>query len=146
MFANLRSIEGGLFDDFRRLEREMNQLFANAPSSGGIRAVKPGYPPLKVGVTPERIDVYLFAPGIDPKQLEISLHKNLLSIKGERKLEREEGAEYYRRERFDGDFQRAVNLPEDADPEQVEAGYEKGVLHVAMQRRKAAKPKQIEVK
>lgn len=146
MFGNLRSFEGSLFDDFRRLEREMDQLFGNVPWSGGIRSAARGYPPLNLGVTPERIDVYLFAPGIDPSRLEITLHQNLLAIKGERKAETAEGAQYYRRERYDGDFHRAVNLPEDADPEQVEATYTDGILHVAIQRREAAKPRQIEVK
>lgn len=146
MFGNLRNFEGGLFDDFRRLEREMDQLFGNTPWSGGIRSATRSYPPLNLGVTPERIDVYLFAPGIDSKGLEITLHQNLLTIKGERKAERDENAQYYRRERFDGDFHRAVNLPEDADPEKVEASYSDGVLHVAIQRREADKPRQIEVK
>jgi HSP20 family protein len=145
MFGNLRSYEGSLFDDFRRLEREMDHMFDNVPWRGGIRAVAHGYPPLNVGVTPDQVDVYLFAPGIDPKLLEITLHQNLLTIKGERKLDREVGIQYYRRERIDGDFHRAVNLPEDADPEQVEATYSEGVLHVAIRRRKAAKPRQIEV-
>jgi HSP20 family protein len=59
---------------------------------------------------------------------------------------REEGAQYYRRERFDGAFHRAVNLPDDADPDRVEANYQDGVLHIAVQRRESAKPRQIEVK
>lgn len=146
MFGNLRSFEGGLFDDFRRLEREMDQLFGNVPWSGGIRSAARSYPPLNLGVTPERIDVYLFAPGIDTKRLEITLHQNLLTIKGQRKPEREENAQYYRRERFEGDFHRAVNLPEDADPDKVQASYRDGVLHVEIQRRDAVKPRQIEVK
>ncbi len=147
MFGSLRNFEGGLFDDFRRLEREMDQLFSNGPWTGGIRASARGsYPPINVGVTPERVDVYLFAAGVDPKKLEITLHQNLLTIKGERRPMREEGAQYYRRERFDGEFHRAVNLPDDADPERVEANYEDGVLHVAIQRQESAKPRQIEVK
>jgi len=147
MFGSLSNFEGGLFDEFRRLERELDQHFGNAPWSGGIRAAsKGGYPPINVGVTPERIDVYLFVPGVDPSALEITLHRNLLTVKGERRTMREEGAQYYRRERFDGDFHRAVNLPEDADPEQVEANYQDGVLHIAVKRREAAKPRQIEVK
>ena len=147
MFGSLSNFEGSLFDDFRRLENEMDQLFSNVPWSGGIRAAAQGsYPPINVGVTPERVDVYLFAAGVEPKQLEITLHQNLLTIKGERRPMREEGAQYYRRERFDGDFHRAVNLPEDADPERVEANYKDGVLHISIQRRESAKPRQIEVK
>lgn len=146
MFGNLYGIESSLFDDFRRLEREMDQMFDTVPWRGGIRATARSYPPLNIGISPEKVDVYLFTPGIDPKQLEITLHQNLLTIKGERKLERDHSAQYYRRERFEGAFHRAVNLPEDADPERVEADYKDGVLHVAVQRREAAKPRQIEVK
>ena len=146
MFGNLRNFEDGLFGDFRRLEREMDQLFGNVPWNGGIRSAARSYPPLNLGVTPERIDVYLFAPGIDPKRLDITLHQNLLTIKGNRKAERDENAQYYRRERYDGDFHRAVNLPEDADAEKVEASYSDGVLQVTIQRRGADKPRQIEVK
>jgi HSP20 family protein len=147
MFGNMRGFEGNLFDEFRRLEREMDQLFGSVPWTGGIRASsRGGYPPLNVGVTPERIDVYLFVPGIDPKSLEITLHQNLLTVKGERHLKHEEGVQYYRRERYEGKFHRAVNLPEDADSEKVTANYQDGVLHVAIQRREASKPRQIEVK
>ncbi|MGD8909156.1 MAG: Hsp20/alpha crystallin family protein [Chromatiales bacterium] len=147
MFESMSNFEGSLFDDFRRLEREMDQLFGSVPWSGGIRAAARGsYPPVNVGVTPQQIDVYLFAPGVEPKQLEITLHQNLLTVKGERRPMREEGAQYYRRERFDGAFHRAVNLPDDADPDRVEANYQDGVLHIAVQRRESAKPRQIEVK
>lgn len=147
MFGSLRNLEGSLFDDFRRIEREMDQWLGNGPWSGGIRATaRGGYPPLNLGITPEQIDVYLFVPGIETKSLDITLHKNLLTVKGKRAVMREEGAQYYRRERYEGDFHRAVNLPEDADPDKVEASYQDGVLHIAIQRRESAKPRQIEVK
>jgi len=57
----------------------------------------------------------------------------------------EEDANYYRRERFDGAFRRVLALPEDADPERVEAHYQDGVLQITVQRREAARPRQIEV-
>ncbi|MEJ2694490.1 MAG: Hsp20/alpha crystallin family protein [Candidatus Thiodiazotropha sp.] len=75
-----------------------------------------------------------------------TLHQNLLTLKGERRTTKEEGVQYFRQERFDGEFHRAVNLPEDADPEKVEANYQDGVLHIAIQRQESAKPRQIEVK
>lgn len=147
MFGSLRNFEGDPLDDFRRLERELDQLFGSVPWSGGIRAAARGsYPPLNLGVTPERIDIYLFVPGVDPKRLEITLHQNLLTLKGERRTKKEESAQYFRQERFDGEFHRAVNLPEDADPEKVDANYQDGVLHIAIQRHESAKPRQIEVK
>jgi HSP20 family protein len=147
MFGNLRGFEGSLFDDFRRLGSEMEQLLGSAPWTGGIRASARGaYPPLNVGVTSDQIDVYLFVPGVDPKRLEITLQQNLLTVKGKRELPWKEGAQYYRRERHEGEFHRAINLPEDTDPEKVEANYQDGVLHVAIQRRESTKPRQIEIK
>ena len=147
MFVNLGNFETGLFDEFRRLEREMDQVFGAAPQPSSIRTVARGtYPPLNVGSTPDQVDVYLFAAGMDPKRLDISIQQNLLTVAGERQLITEEGTNYYRRERFDGAFRRVVTLPEDVDPNKVEASYQDGVLHILIQRRESARPKRIEVK
>ena len=135
-----------LFDQFRRLESEMGQLFGHSPSPAGIRAVQRGtFPPINVGATPERIDVYLFAAGLDAKKLDLSIQHNLLSVSGSRRIEAEKNAEYYRRERYDGDFRRVITLPDDVDPEQVEAKYRNGVLQITIKRREAARPRQITV-
>ena len=147
MFANLSGLEGGLFDEFRRMEQEMDQLFGRSPWTAGIRSVARGtYPPINIGSTPEQVDVFLFAAGVDPTSLEISIHQNLLTIDGERRLITEEGADYFRKERFDGAFHRVVTLPDDVDPEQVEAGYRDGVLRITIKRRVKSQPRQIEVK
>lgn len=147
MFGNLGSFENDLFDEFRRMQRDMDQLFGAMPWPSSIRAVARGtYPPINVGSTPDQVDVYLFAAGVDPKSLDISIQRNLLTVAGERKSVTEEGANYYRRERFDGAFRRVVTLPDDVDPDRVDASYRDGILHVAVQRRESAKPRQIEVK
>ena len=147
MFANLTNFGGSLFDDFRRLEDAMDDLYDRWPLPGGIRSVERGtYPPLNVGATPERVDVYLFVAGLDPKALEIAIQQNLLTISGERRAPREENANYYRKERFDGRFRRLITLPDDVDPEQVEAHYRDGVLEIHVKRREVSRPRQIEVK
>ena len=147
MFENLFSgFDTDLFDQFRRLEGEMGQLFGHSPWPAGIRAVQRGtFPPINVGATPERVDVYLFAPGLDAKKLDLSIQQNLLSVSGSRKIEANENAEYYRRERYDGDFRRVITLPDDVDPERVDAKYRDGVLQITIQRREAARPRQITV-
>jgi HSP20 family protein len=91
------------------------------------------------------VDVYLFSPGIDPKSLDISIQQNLLTVAGERKPLAEENTQFYRKERFQGEFRRVITLPEDIDPERVEAKYTDGVLHIAVQRRESSKPRQIAV-
>ena len=145
MFGNLGGFEGGLFDEFRRMQQEMDQLFG-VPWPGSIRSVARGtYPPINIGRTPEQVDVYLFAAGVNPKTLDISIQQNLLTVSGERKVMHEEEADYYRKERFDGTFRRVVSLPEDVDPDRVDASYRDGILHVTVQRREAARPRQIQV-
>ena len=134
------------FDDVRRLEAELNQILSRSPYSTGIRAVPRGtYPPINVGATPERVDVYLFVAGADPEKIDVSVQQNLLTVSGSRHIVVNPQADYYRRERFDGDFHRVIALPDDADPDRVDARYRDGVLHVTVQRRQAAKPRQIQI-
>jgi HSP20 family protein len=104
------------------------------------------YPPINIGSTPEQVEIYLFAAGLNPETLDISIQQNLLTVAGDRKLQVEEGADYYRKERYDGGFRRVVTLPEDVDPDQVEASYRDGVLHVTIKRRESTRPRQITVK
>jgi len=147
MFRMLSPFEGNLFDEFRRLEHDLDQLYGSGPWPNGIRSASRGaFPPINVGSTPDQVDVYLFAAGIDPKSLDVSIQQNLLTVAGERKVSIKEGAEYYRKERFDGTFHRALTLPENVDPDQVDAHYKDGVLHIVIQRREAVKPRQIEIK
>ncbi|HZI85001.1 MAG TPA: Hsp20/alpha crystallin family protein [Casimicrobiaceae bacterium] len=147
MFGSLfSSFDTHLFDGLRRAEDDMDQVFGSAPWPAGIRSVRRGtFPPINVGSTPEQVDVYMFAAGLDPKSLELSIQENLLSVSGSRKIEVNEDAEYYRRERFDGDFRRVISLPDDVDPERVEARYRDGVLQITVQRRESARPRQIVV-
>jgi HSP20 family protein len=98
-----------------------------------------------VGSTPDRVDVYLFAAGLDPKAIDISIQQNLLAISGGRKVEVKEDADYYRRERFDGEFRRVISLPDDVDPDKVDAKYRDGVLQITVRRRESARPRQITV-
>jgi HSP20 family protein len=134
------------FDEFRRFETQLDQLFSSSPWPAGIRTVQRGsFPPLNVGATSDRVHVYLFAAGIDPKSLEVSIQQNLLSISGTRRVETEETAQYYRQERFDGEFQRVITLSDDVDPDRVEAHYRNGVLQITIHRRESARPRQISV-
>ncbi len=147
MFGSLSNYEGGLFDDLRRMQQDMDEMFGPRAWPAGIRSVARGtYPPVNIGATGDRVDVYLFAAGLDTKALDISIQQNLLTVAGERNQELPENVEYYRRERFNGSFRRVISLPEDVDPEKVDARYVDGVLCVSIKRREASKPRQIELK
>ncbi|RTZ72998.1 MAG: Hsp20/alpha crystallin family protein [Gammaproteobacteria bacterium] len=137
--------EGSLFDDLLRIQRQMESVFGS-PLTAGIRSMGvAAFPPVNVGTTPEEIDVYLFAPGVDPTSLDINIQNNVLTVSGERRIIREEGASYYRKERFDGEFRRVLTLPEDVDPDRVDATYKDGVLHIRIERKESSKPRQIKV-
>ena len=150
MFERIWGYEHPLSGHMRRLEQELDELFGGNASLTGtrdIRSLPTGtFPALNVAATAEAITVYLFAPSVDPKRLDISLQQNVLSISGEREIPADEQATYYRRERFSGPFRRAVSLPEDVDAERVDAKYLNGILTIKVDRRQAPKPRQIEVR
>jgi HSP20 family protein len=147
MFGSAYS-ESPLLAQFRRLEEELDEIFGSStPWTGGIRSLPPGtFPPINVGSTEEHVTVYLFAPGIDAKKLDISIQQNVLTVRGEREVPRGEDAAYYRRERFGGEFRRVISLPDDIDPEQVEASYRDGVVQITVRRRESARPRQISIR
>ena len=117
------------------------------PSS--IRSVTAGAaPPVNVGRTPTSVEVYAFAPGLDVSKIDVSLDRGVLRIAAERPAAQPEGdakRQVYARERSTGAFSRAVALPDDIDPERVNASYRDGVLQVSIARRETAQPKRIAV-
>jgi HSP20 family protein len=146
MFGTLTNFEY-LFDELRRMEQGLDQMFGRGAAPAGIRSVSRGtFPAANVGVTDQEVQVYLFAPGIDAKTLQVTIQQNLLLVSGERTLPVKEKATYYRQERFDGGFRRVVTLPEDVDAGRVDATYRDGVLQISVKRLEAAKPRQIEIK
>jgi HSP20 family protein len=149
MYEQFGLPDSGLLAQFRRMEQELDELFSSGTAWNGIRNIRSlpagSFPAVNVGATPEAVTVYLFAPGIDPKTLEMSIQQNLLSISGRRELPEQKEANYYRQERFNGTFRRVVSLPEDVDPDRVTAKYVDGIVHVSIARRESAKPRQIAI-
>ncbi len=147
MFASRGYFDSGLLGDISRIQRELEGLFEAGAWSPGLNISSMGsYPPINIGSSADRVDVYLFAAGLDPKTIDLSIQKNQLAISGERMLITEDGADYYRQERFDGKFRRVITLPEDVDPGHVDASYRDGVIHVSLARYETVKPHSIEVK
>lgn len=147
MFGSLMGLQNSLLDEFLRLHHEMDGVLGEGLASGnGIRSLPRGaFPPINVVQTPTEVQVYLFAPGIDPKQLSVSIQQNLLTIEGKRQIPSQKQATYYRQERFSGAFHRAISLSDDIDPQRVEATYRDGIVQITLHRREAAKPRQIEI-
>lgn len=105
------------------------------------------WPTVDVIETPENLQVKAEMPGIDPKEIEIAVHGETLTIRGEKKEEKEEkGKTWHRRERTAGTFQRSIVLPFAIDADHVEAFEEAGVLNITLPKREDVMPKKIEVK
>lgn len=136
---------GDMFAELDRLQREVQQAF-ESPSIRGFG--RGGYPALNVGNTPQSIELYAFAPGLDPQSIEVNLERGVLTISGERasELPQEEKVSLHINERFAGRFRRVVSLPDDdINPSGVSAQYRDGVLHVSVKRRESAKPRRIAI-
>jgi HSP20 family protein len=136
-----------LFSELDRLQRQMSTLFGGFPSS--LRSSRLGtFPPINIGTTDDTIEIVAFAPGVDASKLDISIDKGLLTIAGERTTSLPYSAESgraYAQERFVGSFRRAVELPQHADPDKVQARYIDGCLLISIGKREASKPRAITV-
>ena len=166
-----------VFAEMDRLQRDMQQAFDLSPTIRGLS--RSGFPALNVGGTPQAIEVYAFAPGLDPETLDVQLERGLLTLAGVRRSPLAQGngnasgtadgssqegvpregslregatqessgskAAVHINERFEGAFRRVITLPEDADPEAVQASYRDGVLRITVQRRSSAQPRRIAV-
>jgi len=136
-----------IFAEMDRLQRDVQQAFDLSPTIRGF--ARNGFPALNVGSTPEALEIYAFAPGVDPATLEVNLERGLLTIAGERKSTLppagDKKAAVHINERFEGAFRRVMTLPDDADPDAVEAKLRDGVLHIRVQRRASEQPRRIAI-
>ena len=147
MIATMLKTPASWFADLDRLQRELDQDFGALGMPVSIRAVGgASFPAINVGSTPQAVEIYAFAPGIDASQLEVTVDHNLLTIAGKRELPAApKGQVSYAEERFSGGFRRVISLPEDIDPSRIEARYTDGVLRVNIARREAVQPRRIAV-
>jgi HSP20 family protein len=103
-------------------------------------------PPVDIYEDEHNITLKLEVPGIDEKDIDVRVENTTLTVHGERKIEKEEKEENFRRvERQYGSFTRSFTLPSSVDSAQVSADYDKGVLKIKLAKKAEAKPKQIKV-
>ena len=137
---------GGLFAPFGDLQREINEAFEDvwkdfdfAPFRGERRLVDI-VPTTDVSETDSAIVVSVELPGIDEKDVEVTVSEDRLTIKGEKKAQKEEKEKnYYRMERSYGAFRRAIALPDEADADNADATFDKGVLTITIPKTEKAK-------
>lgn len=137
-----RSLYGDPLRDMRRLQAEMSRLLQAASPMGDL-----SFPAMNVFAGPDGVAVTAEMPGVSKDDLQISVHRDTLTLKGERKGAQTEGpTAYHRRERGVGRFVRTLSLPFPIDPEKVDASLEDGVLRLSLARPESDKPRTIQVK
>jgi HSP20 family protein len=137
------------FREFSTLQDRMNRLFRESHGPEGREealATTSFAPPVDVYEDEHNVTLKIEVPGIDEKDIDVRIENNVLTVHGERKFEKEEKEENFRRvERQYGSFTRTFSLPTTVDAEKVSANYDKGILKVALPKKAEAKPKQIKV-
>lgn len=140
---------------FYSLQREMNSIFDRffsdfTPARGWDEDMSGGYlPRVDVKETQKHVRVEAELPGMDEKDIDISIKDNLLTLRGEKRIEREEKEEgFYQLERSYGKFHRNILLPAEVDSGKVEAVFKKGILSIQLPKKPQAqqKAKRIEIK
>lgn len=147
MYDTYLSVPSRFFTDIDRVRGEFDSMFGWGGASRAIRSTAGStYPAINVGHSPQAVDIHVFAPGIDAGRAEITLDRGVLTIAGERTSDlppESPKTSMHARERQSGKFRRTINLPDDIDPNQVQATYRDGVLHVHLIRREAVQPRRI---
>jgi HSP20 family protein len=137
------------FREFSTLQDRMNRLFRESYGPEGREeslTTTTFAPPVDVYEDEHTVSLKIEVPGIDEKDIDVRIENNVLAVHGERKFEKEEKEENFRRvERQYGSFTRTFTLPTTVDAEKVSANYDKGILKIALPKKAEAKPKQIKV-
>jgi HSP20 family protein len=127
------------------MDRLWDRFFSERPALDMLE--KSWEPTLDISETKSDLIVKAELPGIDPKEIDISLTGDTLTIKGEKQQEKEEKEEnYYRIERSYGIFSRTIKLPVSVQNNKIKASYQHGVLKITLPKSEEAKQKQIKIK
>ncbi len=129
------------------LQEQVNRLFGNVLERAGEESNLTSWAPaVDIYETEHELVVKADLPEVDPKELDIRVENNLLTIRGERKFEKKVNEDNYLRvERAYGSFSRSFSLANTVNAEAIKADYQNGVLTLTIPKREEAKPKQIKV-
>lgn len=138
------------FREVSKLRREMDRLWEDY-FGPGRRALQPleevWAPAVDVSESGDKVTIKAEIPGLEAKDIEISMVGETLTIKGEKKAEREEkGESYHLVERSYGSFMRSLKIPAAVEADKIEATYKNGVLTITCPKKEEVKPKAIEIK
>jgi HSP20 family protein len=134
------------FRDVVALQNRVNSLFREMNEGDNPLTTASFVPAVDIYEDSKKVVLKLEVPGMEVKDLDIRVENNTLTVRGERKLEKDEKEEnFHRIERRYGSFYRAFTLPSTVDTEKVQASYNAGVLKLELNKKPEAQPKQIKV-
>ncbi len=138
------------FQELNLITNRMNRLFQDSfgPGAAGEEGMTTTsfVPPVDIYEDEHNITLKIEVPGMEQKDIDVRVENNTLTVRGERKFDKEEKEEnFHRVERRYGSFYRAFTLPNTVDTDNVNAEYENGVLKIKLAKKAEAKPKQIKV-
>jgi HSP20 family protein len=129
-----------------RMNRMFEDVFSGRAEEGKELTTSTWAPSVDIFETEKELVLTAEIPGIDEKDVEIKIEDNTLSLKGERKFEKETKEEnYHRIERSYGSFYRAFTLPNSIDPDRIQATHENGVLKITMPKRDELQPRKVKI-
>jgi HSP20 family protein len=142
---------GSFPSDILSMQREMNRMFDSLFHSGlpDETALPPTTwsPAVDIAEHDDGYVVKMEIPGVDKNDVKITMQDNTLTVRGEKKQERESrGSNYHRVERSFGAFQRSFTLSSSVKPEKIDASFKDGILNIELPKAEESKPKQIDVK
>ena len=137
------------FRDVLALQNRMNSLFQefNRTQGDGDSLANTAFvPPVDIYEDEHKIMLKIEAPGMKESEFDVQVENNVLTVRGERRFEKDEKEEnFHRIERRYGSFQRSFTLPSTVNPDTVKAAYDAGILKIQLEKRAEARPKQIKV-
>ena len=140
---NRAATPGELWSSFDEFDRAMNRML------GDLYPTRAEYPPVNIWTGKDDIVLTAELPGLEPEDLDISVHENVVSLgcvpRGKQR-QSQEGVTYHRRECAHAGFSRSWRLPFEVNPDKVEAKLENGVLKLTLPQSEASKPRKIEIK
>lgn len=137
--------------EVQTLQDRMNRMFEEAwgrtPRSEDDFITGSWYPAVDVRETGDALEIQAELPGLEPKDVTVSVENGVLTLKGSRNFEKAtEGETYHRVERSYGAFERSFTLPTNVDAQRIQAVYRHGVLNLTLPKREETKPKSISIK
>ena len=143
-----RGIQLGTYSTVNHLNRAVEKLFGELarPNSEGQESIRPWQPLVDIVETEQAYEVRAELPGIAREDVQLSIEDNVLTLSGERKLEKDVNKEsYHRIERAYGTFSRSFALPAQVDTQGIQASFKDGVLSIAVPKAEQVKPRKISI-